>query len=211
MAAQAPRQVTDNLEQPCEGQNWSLWPSLAHPGAAESSPQATRPESPSLSSQVYERLEKLQVAVTGLSLEPEAASHSPSSPQENSYVSTASSALSSTSLRPPLAVPSGAPAQTTERLQKGPNQPVESDESVSSLSAALHSWHLTLSCPPGPGLPGSPGQGAAAWAPALLGQAGCTQGGTARESSWGSGPGTRPTAVEGSWGQVPRRGTRGLL
>ncbi|XP_046507189.1 interleukin-1 receptor-associated kinase 1 isoform X2 [Equus quagga] len=151
--------------------------------------------------QVYERLEKLQVAVTGLSLEPEAASHSPSSPQENSYVSTASSALSSTSLRPPLAVPSGAPAQTTERLQKGPNQPVESDESVSSLSAALHSWHLTLSCPPGPGLPGSPGQGAAAWAPALLGQAGCTQGGTARESSWGSGPGTRPTAVEGSWGQ----------
>nr|XP_023489153.1 interleukin-1 receptor-associated kinase 1 isoform X4 [Equus caballus] len=151
--------------------------------------------------QVYERLEKLQVAVTGLSLEPEAASHSPPSPQENSYVSTASSALSSTSLRPPLAVPSGAPAQTTERLQKGPNQPVESDESVSSLSAALHSWHLTLSCPPGPGLPGSPGQGAAAWAPALLGQAGCTQGGTARESSWGSGPGTRPTAVEGSWGQ----------
>ncbi|XP_070460668.1 interleukin-1 receptor-associated kinase 1 isoform X2 [Equus przewalskii] len=148
--------------------------------------------------QVYERLEKLQVAVTGLSLEPEAASHSPPSPQENSYVSTASSALSSTSLRPPLAVPSGAPAQTTERLQKGPNQPVESDESVSSLSAALHSWHLTLSCPPGPGLPGSPGQGAAAWAPALLGQAGCTQGGTARESSWGSGPGTRPTAVEGS-------------
>uniref|UniRef100_A0A8C4PSW1 Interleukin 1 receptor associated kinase 1 n=1 Tax=Equus asinus asinus TaxID=83772 RepID=A0A8C4PSW1_EQUAS len=131
--------------------------------------------------QVYERLEKLQVAVTGLSLEPEAASHSPPSPQENSYVSTASSALSSTSLRPPLAVPSGAPAQTTERLQKGPNQPVESDESVSSLSAALHSWHLTLSCPP-----------------ALLGQAGCTQGGTARESSWGSGPGTRPTAVEGS-------------
>ncbi|XP_070113737.1 interleukin-1 receptor-associated kinase 1 isoform X7 [Equus caballus] len=78
--------------------------------------------------QVYERLEKLQVAVTGLSLEPEAASHSPPSPQENSYVSTASSALSSTSLRPPLAVPSGAPAQTTERLQKGPNQPVESDE-----------------------------------------------------------------------------------
>uniref|UniRef100_A0A8C4MSP4 Interleukin 1 receptor associated kinase 1 n=1 Tax=Equus asinus asinus TaxID=83772 RepID=A0A8C4MSP4_EQUAS len=131
--------------------------------------------------QVYERLEKLQVAVTGLSLEPEAASHSPPSPQENSYVSTAST-----------------PAQTTERLQKGPNQPVESDESVSSLSAALHSWHLTLSCPPGPGLPGSPGQGAAAWAPALLGQAGCTQGGTARESSWGSGPGTRPTAVEGS-------------
>ncbi|KAB0388939.1 hypothetical protein E2I00_001941, partial [Balaenoptera physalus] len=56
--------------------------------------------------------------------------------------------------RPPM-------TQATERLQKGANQPVESDESMSGLSAALHSWHLTPSCPPGPTQPGSPGPGAA--------------------------------------------------
>ncbi|KAM7044389.1 interleukin-1 receptor-associated kinase 1 isoform 3-T3 [Molossus nigricans] len=142
--------------------------------------------------QVYERLEKLQAAVAGPSLEAEAASCKPPSPQENSYMSTTSSA----SPLQPLAVPTGAPA--TERLQKGPNQPVESDESVSGLSAALHSWHLTTSCPPGTALPDSPGQGATTWAPAPLGQAGCTQGGAAREFRWGSGPGPQPTVVEGS-------------
>lgn len=156
---------------------------------------------------MYERLEKLQAAVAGSSLEPEAVSHSPPSPQENSYVSTTSSAPSSASPWQPLAVPLGAPTQAPERLQKGPNQPVESDESMSGLSAVLHSWHLTASCPPGPALPGSPGQGAAMWAPAPLGQAGSTQGGATPESRWGSGPEPRPTAVEGSWGQVPRIGT----
>ncbi|XP_061033993.1 interleukin-1 receptor-associated kinase 1 isoform X3 [Eubalaena glacialis] len=147
--------------------------------------------------QVYQRLEKLQAAVAGPSLEPEAASRSPPSPQENSYVSTTGRALSGASPWQPLAAPSGALAQATERLQKGANQPVESDESMSGLSAALHSWHLTPSCPPGPARPGSPGPGAAVWAPAPLGQAGCTQGDATRESSWGSGPGLQPTAMEG--------------
>lgn len=110
----------------------------------------------------------------------------------------------------PLAAPSGTPAPATERLQKGPNQPVESDESVSGVSAALHSWHLTAGCPPGPALPDSPAQGAATWTPAPLGQASCTQASAARES-WGSSPEPRPTAVEGSWGQVPTIGTGGLL
>ncbi|XP_074215374.1 interleukin-1 receptor-associated kinase 1 isoform X3 [Camelus bactrianus] len=148
--------------------------------------------------QVYKRLEKLQVAVAGPSPEPEAASRHPSSPQENSYVSTTGCTLSRGSPRQPLAMPSGALAQATERLQKGTNQPVESDESVSGLSAALHSWHLTLSCPPGPAQPGSPKQGAAEWALAPLGQAGYTQEGATRESGWGSSPGLQPTAVEGS-------------
>ncbi|XP_068389531.1 interleukin-1 receptor-associated kinase 1 isoform X2 [Eschrichtius robustus] len=147
--------------------------------------------------QVYQRLEKLQAAVAGPSLEPEAASRSPPSPQENSYVSTTGSVLSGASPWQPLAAPSGALAQATERLQKGANQPVESDESMSGLSAALHSWHLTPSCPPGPAQPGSPGPGAAVWAPAPLGQPGCTQGDATRESSWGSGPGLQPTAMEG--------------
>ncbi|XP_032968965.1 interleukin-1 receptor-associated kinase 1 isoform X2 [Rhinolophus ferrumequinum] len=148
--------------------------------------------------QVYERLEKLQAAVAGPSLGPDTASHGPPSPQENSYMSTTSSAPSSASPWQPPAVPSGTPAQATEQLQKGPNQPVESDESVSGLSAVLHSWHLTASCPPGPALPGSPGEGAAVWAPAPLGQAGCTQGGATPESRWGSGPEPQPPAVEGS-------------
>uniref|UniRef100_A0A8C9AFI6 Interleukin 1 receptor associated kinase 1 n=1 Tax=Prolemur simus TaxID=1328070 RepID=A0A8C9AFI6_PROSS len=132
--------------------------------------------------QVYERLEKLQAAAAGLPGQPEAASCKPPSPQENSYVSTTGSVQSGGAPWQPMAVSPGAPAQAAEPLQKGPNQPVESDESVYGLSAALHSWHLTPSCLPGP---------------APLGEAGCTQGDTAGESSWGSGAGLRPTAVEG--------------
>ncbi|XP_068818282.1 interleukin-1 receptor-associated kinase 1 isoform X1 [Capricornis sumatraensis] len=139
--------------------------------------------------QVYQTLEELQVVVAGPCLEPEPASHSPPSPQENSYVSTSGSALSRASPWQPLAVPSGAQAQATDWPHKGANQPVESDESVSDLSAALHSWHLSPSCPAGPGAP--------SWVPAPLGQAACTQGVAARESSWGSSPGLQPTAVEG--------------
>ncbi|XP_014310358.1 interleukin-1 receptor-associated kinase 1 isoform X4 [Myotis lucifugus] len=142
---------------------------------------------------VYERLEKLQATVAGPPLEAEAAGRNPHSPQENSYMSTTSNA----SPWQPLAVPSGTPAPATERLQKGPNQPVESDESVSGVSATLHSWHLTAGCPPGPALPDSPAQGAATWTPAPLGQASCTQASAARES-WGSSPEPWPTAVEGS-------------
>ncbi|XP_012612730.1 interleukin-1 receptor-associated kinase 1 isoform X3 [Microcebus murinus] len=133
--------------------------------------------------QVYERLEKLQAAAAGLPGQPEATSCKPPSPQENSYVSTTGSVQSGGAPWQPLAVSPGAPAQAAMLLQKGPNQPVESDESVYGLSAALHSWHLTPSCPPGP---------------ALLGEAGCTQGDTAGESSWGSGAELRPTAMEGS-------------
>ncbi|XP_053435336.1 interleukin-1 receptor-associated kinase 1 [Nycticebus coucang] len=132
--------------------------------------------------QVYERLERLQAAA-GLPRQPEATSCISPSPQENSYVSTAASAQSGCAPWQPLAVPPGTPAQAAEQLQKGPNQPVESDESVYGLSAALHSWRLTPSCSPGP---------------APLREAGCIQGDTAGESSWGSGPGLRPTAMEGS-------------
>lgn len=139
--------------------------------------------------QVYQTLEELQVVVAGPCLELEAASRSPPSPQENSYVSTSGSALSRASPWQPLAAPLGAQAQATDWPQKGANQPVESDESVSDLSAALHSWHLSPSCPAGPGAP--------SWVPAPFGQAACTQGGAARESSCGSGPGLQPTAVEG--------------
>ncbi|XP_053747956.1 interleukin-1 receptor-associated kinase 1 isoform X2 [Panthera pardus] len=146
---------------------------------------------------VYESLERLQAAVAGPALEPEAAGHGPPSPQENSYISTAGSAPSAAGSLRPLAVPPGAPAPAPDWLQKGPNQPVESDESVSGLSAALHSWHLSPSCPPGLALPGSPGQGAAVWAPAPLGKAGGTEGGATQASSWGSGPGPRLTAMEG--------------
>ncbi|XP_040323455.1 interleukin-1 receptor-associated kinase 1 isoform X2 [Herpailurus yagouaroundi] len=146
---------------------------------------------------VYESLERLQAAVAGPALEPEAAGHGPPSPQENSYISTAGSAPSAAGPLRPLAVPPGAPAPAPDWLQKGPNQPVESDESTSGLSAALHSWHLSPSCPPGLALPGSPGQGAAVWAPASLGTAGGTEGGATQASSWGSGPGPRLTAMEG--------------
>ncbi|KAM4799423.1 interleukin-1 receptor-associated kinase 1 isoform X4 [Urocitellus parryii] len=132
---------------------------------------------------VYKRLEKLQEAVAGPTWEPEAANPSPPSPQENSYVSTTGSVQSGGVPWQPLAMPSQAPAQAAQQLLKSPNQPVESDESVSGLSAALHSWHLSPSCPSGP---------------APLKEAGCTQGDTAGESSWGSGPGLRPTCMEGS-------------
>lgn len=148
--------------------------------------------------QVYERLEELQTGVAGPFLRPEAASCGPPSPQEDSYVSATGSAPSSTSPQQPLTVPSGAPAQATEWLQKGPSQPVESDESVSGLSAALRSWQLTPSCAPGLALPGSLGHGAVVQASAPLRQAGCIQEGATQESSWGSGPGPWPTAVEGS-------------
>ncbi|XP_077002460.1 interleukin-1 receptor-associated kinase 1 isoform X2 [Tamandua tetradactyla] len=136
--------------------------------------------------QVYTRLEKLQETV-GPSLEPGATSHSPPSPQENSYVSTSSSALSRGAPGQPLAVPSGAPAQVAEQLWRSPNQPVESDESLSGLSAALCSWKLSPSSSPGLGLPRSPGQ--ASWMQA---------GGATGESSWGSSPEPRSTAMEGS-------------
>ncbi|XP_077845034.1 interleukin-1 receptor-associated kinase 1 isoform X3 [Macaca mulatta] len=102
--------------------------------------------------------------------------------QENSYVSSTGGAHSGAAPWQPLAAPSGASAQAAEQLQRGLNQPVESDESLGGLSAALRSWHLTPSCPLGP---------------APLGEASCPQGDTAGESSWGSGPGFRPTAVEG--------------
>ncbi|PNI12007.1 IRAK1 isoform 3 [Pan troglodytes] len=131
---------------------------------------------------VYERLEKLQAVVAGVPGHSEAASCIPPSPQENSYVSSTGSAHSGAAPWQPLAAPSGASAQAAEQLQRGPNQPVESDESLGGLSAALRSWHLTPSCP---------------LDPAPLREAGCPQGDTAGESSWGSGPGSRPTAVEG--------------
>uniref|UniRef100_A0A2K5TQA6 Interleukin 1 receptor associated kinase 1 n=1 Tax=Macaca fascicularis TaxID=9541 RepID=A0A2K5TQA6_MACFA len=131
---------------------------------------------------VYERLEKLQAVVAGVPGHLEAASCIPPSPQENSYVSSTGGAHSGAAPWQPLAAPSGASAQAAEQLQRGLNQPVESDESLGGLSAALRSWHLTPSCPLGP---------------APLGEASCPQGDTAGESSWGSGPGFRPTAVEG--------------
>ncbi|XP_032121150.1 interleukin-1 receptor-associated kinase 1 [Sapajus apella] len=132
--------------------------------------------------QVYERLEKLQAAVAGLPRQPEAASCVPPSPQENSYVSSTGSAHSGAAPLQPLAAPSGASARAAEQLQRGPNQPVESDESLCGLSATLRSWHLTPSCPLGP---------------APLGEAGCPQGDTAGELSWGSGPGFQTAATEG--------------
>ncbi|ERE65423.1 interleukin-1 receptor-associated kinase 1 [Cricetulus griseus] len=90
--------------------------------------------------QVYKRLEWLQA---GPPWELEVASHGPSSPQENSYMSTTGSVQSGGEPWQPLVVPTRAPLQAARQLQKSPNQPVESDESVPSLSAALHSWHLT--------------------------------------------------------------------
>uniref|UniRef100_A0A2K6LS94 Interleukin 1 receptor associated kinase 1 n=1 Tax=Rhinopithecus bieti TaxID=61621 RepID=A0A2K6LS94_RHIBE len=131
---------------------------------------------------VYERLEKLQAVVAGVPGHLEAASCIPPSPQENSYMSSTGGAHSGAAPWQPLAAPSGASVQVVEQLQRGLNQPVESDESLGGLSAALRSWHLTPSCPLGP---------------APLGEASCPQGDTAGESSWGSGPGFRPTAVEG--------------
>ncbi|XP_017652758.1 interleukin-1 receptor-associated kinase 1 isoform X1 [Nannospalax galili] len=133
--------------------------------------------------QVYKGLERLQAAVVGPLWESEAAGHGPPSPQENSYMSTSGSGQSGGAPLQPLAVPSGAQAQAAQQFQKSPNQPVESDESVPYLSAALHSWHLTPSCHPNP---------------ASLREASCTQGGTTGESSLGSVSSFRPTAMEGS-------------
>uniref|UniRef100_A0A8C6QWD3 Interleukin-1 receptor-associated kinase 1 n=1 Tax=Nannospalax galili TaxID=1026970 RepID=A0A8C6QWD3_NANGA len=132
---------------------------------------------------VYKGLERLQAAVVGPLWESEAAGHGPPSPQENSYMSTSGSGQSGGAPLQPLAVPSGAQAQAAQQFQKSPNQPVESDESVPYLSAALHSWHLTPSCHPNP---------------ASLREASCTQGGTTGESSLGSVSSFRPTAMEGS-------------
>ncbi|XP_029786106.1 interleukin-1 receptor-associated kinase 1 [Suricata suricatta] len=138
--------------------------------------------------QVYESLEKLLAAAAGPALEP----------QESSYVFMTSSTPSAAGPRRPPAVPPGAPAQAPDWLQKGPNQPVESDESVSGLSTDLHSWHLSPNSPPGLALPGSPGQGAAGRASAPFGKASSTHGDATQASSWGSGQGPQLTAMEGS-------------
>ncbi|XP_060038557.1 interleukin-1 receptor-associated kinase 1 [Erinaceus europaeus] len=128
--------------------------------------------------QVYARLEQLQAALMGPSQEPEAALRGPPSPQENSYVSAASCAPNTASPQQPLTVPSEVP--TTARLQKGPNQPEESDESLPGLFTALRSWRLGPSRTPTPALPGSPGQGTSPWAPAPLGPASHEPGGAAQ-------------------------------
>ncbi|XP_037055243.1 interleukin-1 receptor-associated kinase 1 isoform X5 [Peromyscus leucopus] len=129
---------------------------------------------------VYKRLEGLQA---GPPWELEVAGHGPPSPQENSYMSTTGCVQSGGEPWQPLVVPTRAPDQTAQQLQKSPNQPVESDDSVPGLSAALHSWHLTPDCHP---------------SPSSFGEAGCTQGSTTRESSLRSGPGFWPTTMEGT-------------
>nr|XP_048313511.1 LOW QUALITY PROTEIN: interleukin-1 receptor-associated kinase 1 [Myodes glareolus] len=131
-------------------------------------------------SQVYKRLEGLQA---GPPWELEVAGHGPPSPQENSYMSTIGCGQSGGEPWQPLVVSKRAHVQAAQQLQKSPNQPVESDESVPGLSAALHSWHLTPGCHP---------------SPASFREAGCTQGSTTRESSLKSGPGFQPITMEGS-------------
>ncbi|KAM4819248.1 interleukin-1 receptor-associated kinase 1 [Thomomys bottae] len=133
--------------------------------------------------QVYKRLEGLQEAAAEPLYEPEGASHSPPSPQENSYVSTTGSAQSHGVPGQAVACPLQEPAQTAQKLQKIPNQPVESDESISGLSAALYSWHITPTCPRGP---------------APFREPGCPPRSTAGESGRESGPCLRHTAVQGS-------------
>lgn len=130
--------------------------------------------------QVYKRLEGLQA---GPPWELEVAGHGPPSPQENSYMSTIGCVQSGGEPWQPLVVSKRAHVQAAQQLQKSPNQPVESDESVPGLSAALHSWHLTPGCHP---------------SPASFSEAGSTQGSTTRESSLNSGPGFQPTTMEGS-------------
>ncbi|EHB15827.1 Interleukin-1 receptor-associated kinase 1 [Heterocephalus glaber] len=127
--------------------------------------------------QVYERLERLQAALAVPLWEPEATGRGPPSPQENSYVSSSSS-QSEGAPPQPLPAPLGVPAHAAAQPRQSPNQPVESDDSLSGLSGILHSWHLSPSCPLGP-VP-------------------LREAGTARESSWGSSPGLGPTATEGS-------------
>ncbi|CAO2621274.1 Interleukin-1 receptor-associated kinase 1 [Lemmus lemmus] len=129
---------------------------------------------------VYKRLEGLQARP---SWELEVAGHGPLSPQENSYMSTIGCVQSGGEPWQPLVAPKRAHVQAAQQLQKSPNQPVESDESVPGLSAALHSWHLTSGCHP---------------SPASFREAGCAQGSTTRESSLRSGPGFQPTTMEGS-------------
>uniref|UniRef100_B1AUW8 Interleukin-1 receptor-associated kinase 1 n=1 Tax=Mus musculus TaxID=10090 RepID=B1AUW8_MOUSE len=129
---------------------------------------------------VYKRLEGLQA---GPPWELEVAGHGSPSPQENSYMSTTGSAQSGDEPWQPLVVTTRAPAQAAQQLQRSPNQPVESDESVPGLSATLHSWHLTPGSHP---------------SPASFREASCTQGGTTRESSVRSSPGFQPTTMEGS-------------
>ncbi|TKC34757.1 hypothetical protein EI555_000053, partial [Monodon monoceros] len=82
--------------------------------------------------------------------------------------------------------------QCPERLQSG------------CRKVAASPWRETRACPAyllpciaDPKLPPGPSPGAAVCAQAPLRQAGCTQGGATRESSWGSGPGLQPTAMEG--------------
>ncbi|XP_048192330.1 interleukin-1 receptor-associated kinase 1 [Perognathus longimembris pacificus] len=134
--------------------------------------------------QVYKQLEGLQAAAAAERPgEPEGASHGPPSPQENSYVSATGSAQSQGSPWQPVLGPLGDPGQASQPLQEVPKQPVESDESVSGLSAALYSWRMAPSCPLGPG---------------PVGGADCTPRSAAGESGWESGPSVRPTAVEGS-------------
>lgn len=130
--------------------------------------------------QVYKRLEGLQA---GPPWELEVAGHGSPSPQENSYMSTTGSAQSGDEPWQPLVVTTRAPTQAAQQLQRSPNQPVESDESVPGLSATLHSWHLTPGSHP---------------SPASFRDACCTQGGTTRESSLRSSPGFQPTTMEGS-------------
>lgn len=134
-----------------------------------------------LSPQVYQTLEKLRAAPAEL-----ATGHSPSSPQENSYMSAGSGVHVASRPWPRLAAPSEALVQSSaERLQHSPNQPVESDESIGGLSSALHSCRLAPSRCLGP--------------PSLQ-EASCTQGGAVVQPNWGSGLGLQPTAAEGNSG-----------
>ncbi|KAM5221538.1 interleukin-1 receptor-associated kinase 1 [Ctenodactylus gundi] len=121
--------------------------------------------------QVYRTLERLQATMARCPLEPEAASHSPPSPQENSYMSTTGSAHSGGGPWQPLSLPPEAPAHAIPQPSRSPNQPVESDESMSGLSAVLNSLHLSRNCPLG-------------FVP--LEEAGRPQGDTVGESGWGS-------------------------
>ncbi|XP_040830545.1 interleukin-1 receptor-associated kinase 1 isoform X4 [Ochotona curzoniae] len=127
---------------------------------------------------VYQTLERLRAAPAEL-----ATGHSPSSPQENSYMSAGSGVHVASRPWPRLAAPSEALVQSSaERLQHSPNQPVESDESIGGLSSALHSCRLAPSRCLGP--------------PSLQ-EASCTQGGAVVQPNWGSGLGLQPTAAEG--------------
>uniref|UniRef100_A0A8C2V4Y3 Interleukin 1 receptor associated kinase 1 n=1 Tax=Chinchilla lanigera TaxID=34839 RepID=A0A8C2V4Y3_CHILA len=127
---------------------------------------------------VYEQLERLQATVAGPLQELEVAGQGAPCPQENSYVSVSGgSGPQGAGALPPRAH-LGAPAHADPQPRQSPNQPVESDESLSGLSAVLHSWHLSPSCPLDP--------------TSLRGA------GTTPKSSWGSIPGPGAPAREGS-------------